>query len=369
MENSSVLIELKGVRKKFKSGAGEFTALKGIDLVFNKGEFVSIVGKSGSGKSTMMNMITGIDHPSSGKVFVSGQDIHRMTESQMSFWRGVNLGIVFQFFQLMPMLSLLENVILPMDYCNIYAGSERKKRALDLLEIVGLQDQADKLPALVSTGQQQSAAIARALATDPPIIIADEPTGNLDSRSAGVILDMFGEMARRGKTILIVTHDPSITKLTGRNLVISDGEIVNETLAAALPSLPHGLMLEATKLLEMEFYQPGALIIRQGERHNRFFMISKGIVEVVLRARRAGEVTVARLGPGQFFGEVELLHGGKTIASIRASSEGAVELVTLTREQFDELLKHSSLTEETLCKVVQDRIAENTLAGRRRWRR
>ena len=281
MDNSPALIDMKNVRKKFKSGGGEFTALRGIDLIFNKGEFVSIIGKSGSGKSTMMNMITGIDHPSSGKVFVSGQDIHKMTESQMSFWRGVNLGIVFQFFQLMPMLSLLENVILPMDYCNIYPGSERKNRALELLEMVGLQDQADKLPALVSTGQQQSAAIARALATDPPIIIADEPTGNLDSRSARLILDMFAEMSTQGKTILIVTHDPSITKLTGRNLVISDGEIVNETLAAALSSLPHRLMLEATKMLEIENYQPGALIIRQGDRHNKFFMISKGYVEVV----------------------------------------------------------------------------------------
>ena len=166
--------------KQFKTAAGDATVLKGINLTLRQGEFVAIVGKSGSGKSTLLNMITGIDHPTSGEVVVGGTHIYQMNESRRSLWRGRNLGIVFQFFQLLPMLTLLENTMLPMDYCNVYDPFERPSRALELLKLVGLELQAHQLPAAVSTGQQQSAAIARGLATDPPIIVADEPTGNLD---------------------------------------------------------------------------------------------------------------------------------------------------------------------------------------------
>ena len=192
-------ISLHEVVKTYVNAAGSFTALKGINLQMNYGQFVSIVGKSGSGKSTLLNMITGIDHPTSGQVIIGGQDLYKMTESQRALWRGRNLGIVFQFFQLLPTLTLLENTMLPMDYCNVYPPNERPKRALELLEMVGLEDQAHKLPTAVSSGQQQSAAIARALATDPPIIVADEPTGNLDSRSAAEIIDLFERAGRPGQ--------------------------------------------------------------------------------------------------------------------------------------------------------------------------
>ena len=224
------MIEMQGIVKTFKNAAGEFTALKGIDLIINRGEFVSIVGKSGSGKSTLLNMITGIDHPTSGRVIIGGTDIYTgVSESQRSKWRGRNLGIVFQFFQLLPMLTLLENVMLSMDYADMYEFDERPERAMEMLKLVRLEQFANKLPVLVSTGQQQLAAIARALACNPPLLVADEPTGNLDSKSASAIIDLFEELSRRGKTIVMVTHDPSLTSRTTRNITISDGVLVGDS--------------------------------------------------------------------------------------------------------------------------------------------
>lgn len=228
---SSPMIEMRGLIKTFKNAAGEFVVLKGIDLTIRRGEFVSIVGKSGSGKSTLLNMITGIDHPTAGQVVVGGKDIYAgVTESERSRWRGRNLGIVFQFFQLLPMLTLLENVMLPMDYADMYDFDERPRRAKELLALVSLEKQASKLPAAVSTGQQQAAAIARALACDPPLLVADEPTGNLDTRSADVIIDLFEKLVEGGKTVVMVTHDPSLTSRTTRNIVIADGVLIRDSL-------------------------------------------------------------------------------------------------------------------------------------------
>lgn len=217
---------MEDIVKVYKTAAGDFPALKRITACFYRGEFASVVGKSGSGKSTLANMITGIDHPTSGSVRINGTFVHQLDESSMSVWRGRNLGIVFQFFQLLPTLSLLENVMLPMDFCNVYQAGEREERARALLKLVGLQAVAEQLPAAVSGGQQQSAAIARALANDPPILIADEPTGNLDSRSAEAVFQIFIELAGQGKTILMVTHDQSLAQRTGRVLLLSDGELV-----------------------------------------------------------------------------------------------------------------------------------------------
>jgi len=232
MSTPEAMIDMHGVVKTFVSPAGEFTALKGVDLTIRRGEFVSIVGKSGSGKSTLLNMITGIDHPTQGRVVIGGTDIYTgVTESQRSRWRGRNLGIVFQFFQLLPMLTLLENVMLSMDFAELYDFEERPGLAMEMLRLVGLEKFANKLPVLVSTGQQQLAAIARALACDPPLLVADEPTGNLDSKSANGIIDLFEELARRGKTVVMVTHDPSLTSRTTRNLTIADGLLVSDSTA------------------------------------------------------------------------------------------------------------------------------------------
>jgi putative ABC transport system ATP-binding protein len=364
------IIQLQKIIKTFKNAAGEFTVLKGVDFSLRKGEFAAIVGKSGSGKSTLLNMITGIDHPSSGKVIISGTDIYQMSESERSLWRGKNMGVVFQFFQLLPMLTLLENVMLPMDYVGIYDFDERPKRAMELLALVGLEAQAHKLPVAVSTGQQQSAAIARALATDPSIICADEPTGNLDSRSADVIIELFDTLAKSGKTIAMVTHDPSLTERTTRTIVISDGELIDETVAKCLSLLDHQQMLKATRQLEHLNYKADSTILQAGQHVDYFFMIKSGVVEVVLQCspRKDGGVTVARLGPGQFFGEIELVRGGQSIACIRAAPDGPVELLALHREAFKQLVSESPLTEEAIGNIVQLRLEENRTADRRRRR-
>ena len=218
-------IHLHDIVKTFKTAAGEFTVLKGINVHFNRGEFVGVIGKSGSGKSTLINMITGIDRPTSGAVWVGDTPVHKLSEGELAVWRGKNLGVVFQFFQLLPMLSLHENVMLPMDFANRYDPKERPERALELLRMVGLEQAAHKLPAAVSGGQQQSAAIARALANDPPILVADEPTGNLDSRTAASVFGIFDALVARGKTILMVTHDPALARRTHRVLELVDGRL------------------------------------------------------------------------------------------------------------------------------------------------
>ncbi len=226
--NGRPLIELTGVYKIYKTGAGEFAALKNINLQFERGDYAAIMGKSGSGKSTLINMITGIDTPTAGIVRVGDVELQHMRQGNISVWRGANMGVVFQFFQLLPMLTVLENTLLPMDFCNMYAKEEREQRAMELLTMVGLEDVVHKLPDALSGGQQQIAAIARSLANDPPIIVADEPTGNLDSRTAERILTIFEELAGHGKTILIVTHDNTLAERASRRIVIADGELTDE---------------------------------------------------------------------------------------------------------------------------------------------
>jgi len=222
------LIRLNNVVKIYNSTAGTFTALKGIDIEINNGEFVSIVGKSGSGKTTLMNVLTGIDRPSAGEIFIADTAIHKLDEGEMVNWRGKNVGIVFQFFQLLPTLTVLENVKLPMDFCKVYLPNERNQRALDLLEMVGILDFAEKLPSQLSGGQQQSAAIARALANDPKIIVADEPTGNLDSQMAEQVIRLLEQQVEEGKTVLMVTHDDELAKRASRTIILADGEIISQ---------------------------------------------------------------------------------------------------------------------------------------------
>jgi len=352
-------IVLQDVSKIYENAAGKFVALKSIDMQLDYGQFISIVGKSGSGKSTLINMITGIDYPTSGEVIVGHEKIYEMSESQRALWRGRNMGVVFQFFQLLPTLTLLENTMLPMDYCKVYSFSERPDRAMELLKMVGLEDQAHKLPGSVSSGQQQSAAIARSLATDPQIILADEPTGNLDSRSARTVLDLFEKLAADGKTILIVTHDPSITKRTDQTVILSDGEIIDQTVARALPLLSHPQMLAATHQAKKRVYSPNETILRQGEPVDHFFMVVDGEVDVVLSSSTCEDMSLARLGPGQFFGEVELTQGGNSIASVRVVPDRSTELALLPKEEFYNLLHNSQPTQEVLEQIAQERLSEN----------
>jgi putative ABC transport system ATP-binding protein len=222
------LIDVRDVVKTFETAAGIFTALKGVDLQVHHSEFLAVIGKSGSGKSTLINMITGIDRPTSGQVFVGDTAVHTLSEGQMAVWRGRAVGVIFQFFQLLPTLTIIENVMLPMDFCNLYSPRERRERAMHLLEQVEMVEQAHKLPTAVSGGQQQRVAIARALANDPPILVADEPTGNLDSKTADAVFRMFEQLVAQGKTILMVTHDSDLMQRATRAVLVADGEIVDE---------------------------------------------------------------------------------------------------------------------------------------------
>ncbi|NMC11716.1 MAG: ABC transporter ATP-binding protein [Chloroflexi bacterium] len=220
------LIELKDVTKVYHTPAGDFTALNGVTLSIGSGEFVSIVGKSGSGKTTLINLVTGIDDPTSGEVYVGGTPVHTLKEGEKASWRGSNMGVVFQFFQLLPTLTVLENVMLPMDLSSRFPISEHAERAMALLELVDLADHAHQLPSMLSGGLQQRAAIARALANDPPIIATDEPTGNLDTKSAESVIKLFENLVDQGKTILMVTHDSDLAKRASRLIEIADGKIV-----------------------------------------------------------------------------------------------------------------------------------------------
>jgi putative ABC transport system ATP-binding protein len=224
----SPLIDLNVVTKSYKTDAGLFMALKGIDLHVEAGEFVAIVGKSGSGKTTLINMITGLDRPTSGEILVGNAAVEKLDENELAAWRGHTIGVVFQFFQLLPTLTIIENVMLPMDFCATPAFNERRSRALELLSLMEIEDHANKLPSKLSGGQQQRVAIARALATDPPILAADEPTGNLDSKTAAAVFALFERLTGMGKTILMVTHDVDLARRADRQLHIADGAIEND---------------------------------------------------------------------------------------------------------------------------------------------
>lgn len=228
MNNTSPLITLKGVTKVYTDGAVDVPALKGIDLEISRGEFLGVLGKSGAGKTTLVNMIAGLDSLTSGTVLIDGTNVHKMNESNLALWRGKNIGVIYQSFQLLPTLNLIDNVMLPMDFCGLFQPRASFERAMYLLDKVELKEHAYKLPSAISGGQQQRVAIARALANDPEIILADEPTGRLDSVTAETIFAMFEELIRQGKTIFMVTHDHSMADRTTRTLTLTDGQISDQ---------------------------------------------------------------------------------------------------------------------------------------------
>jgi ABC-type lipoprotein export system ATPase subunit len=355
------VIRMRKIIKTYHSEAGDFTVLKGIDADFYRGEFIGVIGKSGSGKSTLINMMTGIDRPTSGEVYVDQTAVHTLSEGQMSVWRGRQVGIVFQFFQLLPMLSLMENIMLPMDFCKMYTPRQRKARAMELLELVEMQDHARKLPTAISGGQQQRVAIARALANDPPILIADEPTGNLDSRTAETVFGIFENLVQQGKTVVMVTHDHTLVQRLNRTLLIADGEIVNEWVYKALPTLSHSELLQASRNLQAQRFDPGQVIIHQDELFDRFYIITEGAVEIALHRPGGAEIVVNRLTPGPYFGEIELLQGGRAVANVRAA-ETPVELLSMDRQTFESLMAENESTRQVVENVADERRDENTAA-------
>ncbi len=226
--NGEYMIDLQQIEKEYETPAGNFKALKGVDLQVKAGNFISVVGKSGSGKSTLINMVTGIDQPTRGKMYVSGASLHEMNDEQISIWRGTAIGLVFQFFQLLPTLTAVENVMLAMDYGELVPKSERPERAMQILERMKMADYAHAMPGTLSGGQQQVVAIARSMANDPPIIMADEPTGNLDSQTADSVFHLFEDLAENGKTIMMVTHDSELARRAARTIVLADGLVVDD---------------------------------------------------------------------------------------------------------------------------------------------
>jgi len=353
------IIELRNVIKNYKTAVGDFPALKDVDLHIEAGEFVSIIGKSGSGKSTLLNMITGIDRPTTGEVYVNHTAVHELNENRMARWRGKNLGIVFQFFQLLPTISIVENIMLPMDFCRTYPMKEREKRALELLDLVELADHAYKLPTALSGGQPQRVAIARALANDHPLIIADEPTGNLDSKTADSVFQLFKDLVAQGKTIIVVTHDSGLAKRTNRTALIADGEIVNEYVAKAMPTLPQELLLQATHVAKTQTYEAGSMILTEGSNADAFYIVTKGTVEVILPRPNQSDVVTLQLGPGKILGEMAFFHDRKRHASVRASERGPVEVLILGYDQLDQLLSQSEVTREALHQMADKHEKEN----------
>ncbi len=229
----SAVLSARGLVKRYPLPAGAVTAVAGIDLEVGAGEFVAVVGRSGSGKTTLLNLLAGIDLPTAGEIWIAGQPVHALRGSRLAAWRGRTIGLVFQFFQLLPTLTVAENVMLPMDLCRTVAPRQRRARAIELLDRVGIADQSDKLPSALSGGQQQRAAIARALANEAPVLLADEPTGNLDSATSDAVLGLFAGLAADGRTVVMVTHERDVSGYATRVVTLVDGRVGADAVAVA----------------------------------------------------------------------------------------------------------------------------------------
>jgi len=349
------LIEFRQVVKTYETPAGPFTALKGVDLQVNQGEFVAVIGKSGSGKSTLINMVTGIDRPSLGELYVAGIPIHTLDEQAMIRWRRQYVGVVFQFFQLLPTLSLIENIMLPMEFSNRLQPTQRLERARQLLDMVGLADQGHKYPSMVSGGQQQRAAIARSLANDPDILIADEPTGSLDSKTADTIFRLFENLIAQNKTILMVTHDQDLAARVSRVVMIADGEIIDKPLRYALPQLDNKLLVDLSAQLTSVTYPPNTIIFEQNSPSDNFYIVLNGRVDIIKTHPTGETITLATLHSGQYFGEMGLIDGTPRSATARTSAHGQTILMSLDRKSFLNLLDESELTQDNIAHLTRQR--------------
>ncbi len=356
------LIDLRQIVKTYQTPAGPFTALKNIDLQVNAGEFVAVIGKSGSGKSTLINMITGIDRPTLGEVIVGGNPIHDLNEDQIAIWRGLNLGVIFQFFQLLPTLTVLENVMLPMELRQTFPQSERKERALHLLEQVDLADQANKFPSAISGGQQQRVAIARALANDPDVIVGDEPTGSLDSKTADSIFQLFESFVSQGKTILLVTHDRELAGRIPRVVFIADGEITDQIVASALPQLASEELALVISKLEPIKFSAGETIIKQGDPSDHFYILVKGQVDIFLDHASGAEIVVGKLSSGQYFGEIGILENKPRSATVKVAPDSDVIVMQLDQDSFSDVIARSNMTREDFLHSMRRRVMQQYLS-------
>lgn len=333
-------IDVRNLRKVYKTPAGEFVALDNLSVQIEQGTFVALIGRSGSGKSTLINCLTGIDRPTSGEMFIDHVAVHKLNELQLARWRGQRIGLVFQFFQLLPTLTLAENVMLPMELTNTYPVHKRRKRAMELLDKVGLADHAHKLPADTSGGQQQRVAIARSLANDPAVIVCDEPTGNLDMSNALAMLELFKDLRDEGKTIVMVTHDDELAHQADHVFLLDNGMLVNEYLSDVLGALAEDQFNEFIKHAHITEYSPGTTIVREGTIGDEFYIVLDGSVDIYLQ-RTNREVLVGRKGRGEFFGEMALLGDGKRSATVNSSLDGNTRLASINRMTFRQLMDSS----------------------------
>ncbi len=356
------LIDLRKVVKTYQTPAGDFTALRNIDLQVKAGEFVAVIGKSGSGKSTLINMLTGIDRPTAGEVIIGEVPIHNLNENQMARWRKLNLGVIFQFFQLLPTLTVLENIVLPMELGHVFSANEREERALHLLERVGLIDQAHKFPSAISGGQQQRVAIARSLANDPDVLVADEPTGSLDSKTSDEVFELFENFVGQGKTLLMVTHDRELASRVPRIVFIADGEITDQQVAKALPTLTKKELAHISAKLEPINYAPGEMIIKQGDPADSLYIIVKGNADVFVHHDDDKDLIIGHLTSGQYFGETGLLRGVPRSATVKAASNSEVIVMQLDRETFMELVENSDKSKEDFLYLMRQRVMTSHIA-------
>lgn len=333
-------VEIRNLRKVYQTPAGEFIALENLSVKIASGNFIAVIGRSGSGKSTFINCLTGIDRPTSGEIFIDNVAVHRLNELQLARWRGKRIGLVFQFFQLLPTLSLAENVILPMELNNTYPVHIRRKRAMELLDMVGLAEHGHKLPSDTSGGQQQRVAIARSMANDPAVIICDEPTGNLDASNAQAMFQLFQDLRDQGKTIIMVTHDEELAQRTDQVFLIENGVLVNEYLASVLDELTEDQMNEFIKHAHITDYGVSASIIEEGTVGDEFFIVLEGTVDIYVK-RKNRDVLVKRKGKGGFFGEMALLGDGRRYASVRTGSDEGAKLASINRATFQHLMADS----------------------------
>ena len=357
------VVRLVNVVKSYQTGEHEFTALKGVSAEFYPGTFAGVLGKSGAGKSTLVNMITGVDTLTAGEIFVDDVPVHTLNENQMALWRGQNIGVIYQTFQLLPMLSLLDNVMLPIDFCGNYHPRRSRERAMELLTMVELEDHVRKLPSAISGGQQQRVAIARALANDPPIIVADEPTGSLDSVTAEIIFQIFEKLVESGKTIIMVTHDFSLARRMSHSIYMADGEIISPHIASNMTMLNSQQMLMMTHAHERRVFQPGEVVIQQDTPADGFSIITAGKAEVIAikNKKKKNEVLIELPEKGEYLGVLGLINRNESgrpepsPVSVRVSGEVPLEVVFVPFAVMGELMDDSEELNETMTVLAQKR--------------
>jgi ABC-type lipoprotein export system ATPase subunit len=357
-----VAVRLERVVRGFDTPAGRVTALKGVDFAALPGELAVVVGKSGSGKSVLLHLMAGLDRPTAGSINVGDTRLDDLTPAALTHWRRHRVGILLQDQQLIAGLNVLQNVQLALELADVVSPKDRLDHARESLAQVGMLNYESARTASLSVGQRRRVALAQSLANDPALILADEPTQGLDPVRAAAVFRLFHRLVEAGKTVIIATVDYELASRGGRAVVLSDGEIVNQHVTEAFPTLDLVQLNAAAERLQPRRYAPGQVIVRQGERADRFFIIARGRAEVLLEVPDSAPMLVNTLGPGQYFGEVALVHGTRRTATVRASAETGLDVLVLGRDVFGQLLEQSEPTRERMDRVIRERIANTAIS-------